>query len=93
MSGPGAGLRDFGTAHRVGAEMRIEQTFGVMSPQPSVWRIRYYNIQPDRFSWTADHSVDGGKTWTKEYLPIEARRIGPACSFGPLAPARKVGEG
>ncbi len=88
---PGTGLHDFGTAHKVGAEMHIEQTFGVMSPQPSVWRIRYYNIQPDRFSWTADRSLDGGKTWVKEHLQIEARRIGPARSLGQLAPARKTG--
>lgn len=87
----GAGLHDFGTARRAGAEMRVEQTFGAMSPQPSLWRIRYYNIQPDRFSWTADRSLDGGKTWVTEYLQIEARRIGPARSLGQLAPARKAG--
>ena len=86
----GRGLHDFGTAHRVGKEMHIEQTFGSMSPQPFLWRIRYYNIQPDRFSWTADRSPDGGKTWQKEYLQIEARRIGPARSLGQLAPARKT---
>ena len=86
----GRGLHDFGTAHRVGKEMHIEQTFGSMSPQPFRWRIRYYNIQPDRFSWTADRSPDGGKTWQKEYLQIEARRIGPARSLGQLAPARKM---
>jgi hypothetical protein len=84
----GTGLRDFGTARRVGPEMHIEQTFGVMTDQPSQWRIRYYNIQPDRFSWTADRSTDGGKTWVKEHLKIEARRIGPARSLGPLAPAK-----
>lgn len=89
----GAGLHDFGTAHRVGSEMHIEQTFGVMSPQPFVWRIRYYNIQPDRFSWTADRSTDGGKTWVKDHMHIEARRIGPARSLGQLAPARKTAGG
>ena len=85
----GRGLHDFGTARRVGSEMHIEQTFGKMSPQPYLWRIRYYNIQPDRFSWTADRTRDGGKTWEKEYLKIEARCIGPARSLGALAPARK----
>jgi hypothetical protein len=64
--------------------------FGVMSDQPSTWRIRYYNIQPDRFSWTADRSTDAGKTWVKDHQQIEARRIGPARSLGPLAPARKT---
>ena len=65
--------------------MQIEQKFGVTSDQPSVFRIRYYNIQKDRFSWTADRSVDGGKKWEERYLQIEARRIGPPRAFGPLA--------
>ncbi|MGH7712008.1 MAG: hypothetical protein ACREOG_12030 [Gemmatimonadaceae bacterium] len=85
----GTGLHDFGTARRVGSEMHIEQKFDVMSERPALWRIRYYNIQPDRFSWTANRSLDGGKTWDHEYLTIEARRIGPPRSLGPLAPARK----
>jgi hypothetical protein len=85
----GNGLQDMGTAQRVGAEMHIEQKFGVMSQKPSVWRIRYYDIRPDRFSWTADRSTDGGKTWEKNYHQIEARRIGPPRSLGPLAPAKK----
>ncbi len=68
--------------------MHIEQTFGVAGGQPSVWRIRYYNIQPDRFSWTADRSSDGGKTWVAAFQTIEARRIGPARAIGALAPAR-----
>ncbi len=85
----GRGLLDFGTARREGAEMHIEQTFGVAAGTPSVWRIRYYDIRPDRFSWTADRSNDGGKTWEKKHMQIEARRIGPARSMGPLAPAKK----
>jgi hypothetical protein len=85
----GTGLQNVGTAHKVAAEMHIEQKFGVMSRTPSIWRIRYYDIRPDRFSWTGDRSTDGGKTWTAKWLQIEARRIGPARSLGPLAPARK----
>jgi hypothetical protein len=84
----GTGLQNVGTAHRVGAEMHIEQKFGVMSPTPSLWRIRYYDIQPDRFSWAGNRSTDGGKTWVTDFLRIEARRIGPARSLGALAPAR-----
>ena len=84
----GGGLQDVGTGRRVGAEMHIEQTFGVARGTPSLWRIRYYNIQPDRFSWSADRSADGGKTWVKNYQQLEARRIGPARSLGPLAPPR-----
>jgi len=90
----GTGLQDVGTGRRVGAEMHIEQKFGVMSATPSVWKIRYYDIGKDRFSWSADRSTDGGKTWTKDHQQIEARRIGPPRSLGPLAPARKTaGEG
>src|SRR5256712_6022380 len=85
----GTGLQNVGTAHRIGAEMHIEQKFGVMSPNPSIWRIRYYDIRPDRFSWTGDRSTDGGKTWVTDFLRIEARRIGPPRSLGPLAPAKK----
>src|SRR5277367_3378719 len=83
----GNGLQDIGAGQRAGAEMHIEQRFDVISQDPSIWRIRYYNIQPDRFSWTADRSHDGGKTWVKDYQQIEARRIGPPRSLGPLARA------
>jgi hypothetical protein len=84
----GGGLEDVGTGQRVGNEVQIEQRFGVASGNPSILRIRYYNIQPDRFSWTADRSTDGGKTWSKEDQKIEARRVGPSRSLGALAPAR-----
>lgn len=86
----GSGLQDFGTAHKVGDEMHIEQTFGVAAGKPSIWRIRYFNIGPDHFSWSADRSTDGGKTWTKDFQTIEAKRIGPARSLGQLAPPRKA---
>ena len=85
----GNGLNDMGVAQKVGDEMHLEQKFGVMSQNPSTWRIRYYDIKPDRFSWTADRSTDGGKTWVTKELQIEARRIGPLRSLGALAPARK----
>ena len=72
----GAGLLDFGTGHWDGKEMRIEQRFGVAAGTPSTLRIRYYNIAPDTFSWTADRSTDGGKTWVTNFQQIEAKRIG-----------------
>jgi hypothetical protein len=87
----GGGLQDFGTARRVGAEVHIEQRFGVASPRPSTMKIRYYNIQPDRFSWTGDRSIDGGKTWEKAHLQIEARRTGPARVWGPLTRPQGTG--
>jgi hypothetical protein len=87
-SEPGSGLQDFGTGKRVGDEMHIEQTFGVAAGNPSMMRIRYYNIRPDGFSWAGDRSADGGKTWVKNHLTIEARRIGPPRTLPSLAPAR-----
>jgi hypothetical protein len=85
----GNGLQDMGTGRRDGAEMHIEQRFGVMSGKPSLWRIRYYDIGPDRFSWMADRSMDGGKTWVEKHQTIEARRIGPPRSMEPLAAPKK----
>jgi len=79
------GLQDFGTAQRVGQEVHIEQRFGVAGGSPNTLRIRYYNIKPDGFSWTADQSTDGGKTWVKDFIQIEARRIGPARTLPQLA--------
>lgn len=84
----GSGLKDFGTARREGEEMHIEQTFGVAAGYPSIWRIRYFDITADRFTWVADRSVDGGRTWTKDFQRLEVQRIGPARSLGELAPAR-----
>ena len=74
----GAGLQDFGTGHWDGKEMKIEQTFGVAAGTPSTLRIRYYDIAPDTFSWTADRSTDGGKTWVTNFQQIQAKRIGPS---------------
>ena len=84
----GSGMQDFGTGRRVGSEMHIEQKFGVASGEAAIMRIRYYNIGKDRFSWAADRSTDGGKTWVKNHLQIEARRIGPPRALPPLAPAK-----
>jgi hypothetical protein len=84
----GGGLQDVGTGQRVGGEVHIEQKFGVASGHTSILRIRYYNIEPDRFSWTADRSMDGGKTWSKDDEKIEAHRLGAPRSLGALAPAR-----
>jgi hypothetical protein len=79
------GLQDFGTAQRVGQEVHIEQRFGVAGGTPNTLRIRYYNIQSDRFSWVADQSTVGGKTWVKDFIQIEAHRIGPSRSLPQLA--------
>ena len=85
----GGGLQDFGTAQRVNSEMHLEQKFGVAGGKPTILRIRYYNIEADRFSWSADRSVDGGQTWVKDFQRIEARRIGPPREMGALVPGKK----
>lgn len=82
------GLMNSGTAHKVGNEIHIEQRFGVKTPEEGIWRIRYYNIRPDGFSWAADRSTDEGKTWVESWLTIETHRIGPARNMAPLAVAR-----
>lgn len=79
------GLQDFGTAQKVGSEMHIEQRFGVAGGTPNTLRIRYYNIKSDSFSWAADRSDDGGKTWTKDAILIEAKRVGPPRTLPALA--------
>lgn len=85
----GNGLQDIGTARRVGQEMHLEHRLEYMSGKQAIWRIRYFNIHPDRFSWVADRSTDNGRTWVTNYQTIEARRVGPPRSMGPLAPPRK----
>ena len=80
------GLKDAGTGQRVGAEMHITQKFGVSTPNPTSWRITYYNIGADRFSWRSDMSKDDGKTWITDYLRIEAQRIGPPGTIPALTP-------
>jgi hypothetical protein len=80
----GTGLQDFGTGHWDGKEMKISQTFGVAAQTPSTWRIRYYDIAPDRFSWAADRSTDGGKTWVTNFQQLQAKRIGAQRSLPAL---------
>ena len=73
----GSGLQNVGIGHRQGDEVNIEQKFGT-GDKESIWRIRYYNIGADHFSWTADRSSDGGKTWVTSFQKLEAHRIGPS---------------
>jgi hypothetical protein len=55
----------------------------------TVLRIRYHDIRPDRFSWIADRSADGGRTWTLGDTTIEAQRIAaptPGTAAGIVGP-------
>ena len=83
----GSGLMNAGWGQKVAGEMHIEQTLGTQTERPGLLRIRYYDIRPDAFSWTADISHDGGKTWVEKSIEIEARRIGAARELPSLAPA------
>ncbi len=86
----GTGLQNLGTGHRDGPEFRIEQQFGLGTAISWISRIRYYNIQPNRFSWNSDRSEDGGKTWIKDFQQIEAHRIGPPRAVSPLTSVKKT---
>jgi hypothetical protein len=57
-----------------GQEMHVEQRGQGPDGRTTMLKIRYYNIQPNHFSWAADHSSDGGATWRRDYLRIEATR-------------------
>lgn len=84
-----AGLQNWGTGHRNGGAVTIEQKFGYGTPYPSLWHIRYHDIGKDRFLWNGDRSPDGGKTWEKDYQVIEAHRVGPPRTKADLTPPKK----
>lgn len=88
----GGGLGDVGTARRVGDEIHIEQILGADSEAPSRWRIRYYAIHSDRFSWVADVSKDGGTTWETQFQTLEALRVGPPRHLPALTPTRPLSD-
>ena len=87
---PRAGIPQLGTAWKEGNDIRIDQTFSGQDGVSRLWRIRYYNIQGDRFSWRADISSDGGKTWAENQMTMEGRRTGPARSPVALTPRRET---
>ena len=56
------------------AEMRVEQRWQAPDGRTAILKIRYYDIQPEHFRWAADRSGDGGASWVRDYLRIEASR-------------------
>jgi hypothetical protein len=52
-----------------------DERFGIQRYGPAIMRIRYLAIEPNRFLWRADRSVDGGRTWTRDAWTMEAMRI------------------
>lgn len=57
-----------------GLEMHVEQRGQGPDGRTTILKIRYYNIEPNHFSWAADRSSDGGATWVRDYWRIEATR-------------------
>ena len=57
------------TAWPEASTLRVDQHGGRGS-----LRITYYDIARDHFRWKADVSTDGGKTWQKDQIRIEATR-------------------
>ncbi len=84
----GRGLHDFGTARKSGDEMHIEQTFGVMSQQPSLWRIRYSQHQAG-FVFVDGRSIGRRRQDLGEGTPDD--RSAPHRSRA-QAPAARAGE-
>jgi hypothetical protein len=56
-----------------GKDRFVVQTYGT-GPDALITRIRYYAVTPDHFLWRADGSMDGGKTWMRDFWKIEANR-------------------
>jgi len=57
-----------------GEEIHVEQRGRLPDGRTMILKIRYFDIQPSHFSWSADQSNDGGATWIRDALRIEARR-------------------
>jgi hypothetical protein len=64
----GAGVREGDEIHL------LQPPAADAGPNGATVRIRYYHITPDGFSWIADISTDGGKTWHEGAEKIEAKR-------------------
>jgi hypothetical protein len=43
--------------------------------RPFVTRVHFTDIRKDRFRWSADRSLDGGETWTLDFMVAETHRI------------------
>jgi len=56
-------------------EMHIETRGTDAEGRPFVTRSRFRDIRPDRFVFQQDRSFDDGRTWTENFLKIEAKRV------------------
>jgi hypothetical protein len=82
-----AGLGHLGAARRIGNAMVGDQNVGSEDAHGSIWHIRYHDITTSRFMWDADQSSDGGNTWDRDFMTIEAHRVGPPHLFESLVPS------
>lgn len=66
------------TAQWSRAEMVVESRGTDAEGRAYVARMRFVDIKPAAFTVRQDRSVDGGKTWDRDVLVIQAKRTGPA---------------
>lgn len=85
-----AGLGHMGTAQRIGSEMIADQNVGSEDAHPSAWHVRYHDISANHFVWDADQSSDSGKTWDRDFMTIEANRVGSPHAFESIVPAGRL---
>lgn len=53
-----------------------ENRYAIQHQGPTIMRIRYFAIKPNEFSWRADMSADGGKTWSRDWWTMHVTRVG-----------------
>jgi hypothetical protein len=69
----GSGSWEAGVTWSAGGDLLVIQRSGPGGTR--IMRARYRFLSPDRFVWRADQSRDGGKTWVKDGMRLEAERI------------------
>lgn len=58
-----------------GREMTVTSSGRDAEGKPYVQRARFFDITPTTFSYVADRSIDGERTWETGVLKMEARRV------------------
>jgi hypothetical protein len=66
------------TAGLVRGEMVVDSRGTDAEGQAYVARMRFLDIKPGSFTVRQDRSTDGGRSWDRDVLVIEAKRTGPA---------------
>jgi hypothetical protein len=50
--------------------------YAIQRAHGTLTRIRYLSIDVNHFLWRSDRSIDGGRTWMRDFGTMEATRIG-----------------